>query len=202
MLTEKQFWDWFQANEAKYFFLNQVDDEIERERILDELLEQLHLYCDHLYFEVGGEPNEQQDIIITAGGNTDFFDKVETLVKQAPQMEHWNVIAFKPVVEGGTIEYNNVKLNTETMYFDPLANKASTKIGLRVYVGNYNPIDEKDFLTATYLVLDNILGEKSNALDIGYVEMENLPPFPEREELIELVKLPGYIAWKKAKNNS
>jgi hypothetical protein len=199
MTKEQQFWDWFKENEAQYFFLNQINDEDEKERLLDEFLEHLHIYCDKLFFEVGGYPNEKQDLIITAEGDTDFFDKVEYLVKQSPQLEYWNVIAFKPVMEDCTTEYNDIKLDPKTMWFIPLDNKASQKIGLRVYVDNYNPTKEKDFLTATYLVLDNILGEKSNALDIGYVEVENVPSIPEREESIELTKLLRYIEWKKSK---
>jgi len=202
MLKEKQFWDWFKENEAKFYFLGQVDDEDEKESILDDFLANLHLYCDKLYFEIGGYPNEKQDLIITAEGNTDFFDNVEYLVKQAPQLEYWNVIAFKPAVEGGIIEYNDIRLESETMYFIPLGNKSSQKIGLRIYVNNYNTTKEKDFSTATYLMLDNILGEKSNALNIGYVEVEGLPSISEREELIELIKLPRYIEWKKSKINS
>jgi hypothetical protein len=199
MSKEKQFWDWFKENEAKYFFLNQINDDKEKGRLLDEFLEHLHAYCDKLFFEVGGYPDEKQDLIITAEGDTDFFDKVESLVKQTPQLEYWNVIAFKPVMADCTTEYNDIKLNPKTMWFIPLGNKASQKIGLRIYVDSYNSAKEKDFLTAAYLVLDNILGEKSNALDIGYVEIESLPSAPERDELIELTKLPRYIEWKKSK---
>jgi len=48
-------------------------------------------------------------------------------------------------------------------------------------------------------VLDNILGEKSSALDIGYVEIEAMLSSIKKEDLIELNKLPRYIKWKKAK---
>ena len=199
MINERQFWDWFKENEAKYFFLNQIDDNDEKEQYLDELLVQLHLYCENLFFEVGGYPNDKQDLIITAEGNADFFDKAEFLVRQAPQLEHWNVIALKPAMEADTIQYNKIQLSPETMWFIPLSNEKSQKLGLRVYIDQYNPADAGNFLTATYLVLDNILGEKSSALDIGYVEIENLPVSSQRDELIELIKLPRYIKWKKDK---
>ncbi|RYG25364.1 MAG: hypothetical protein EOO01_42765, partial [Chitinophagaceae bacterium] len=65
-------------------------------------------------------------------------------------------------------------MNPTDMYFIPLNNKNDlNRVGLRVYIENYNSDIEDDFLTATYLVLDNILGEKSNALDIGYVEIKD-----------------------------
>lgn len=200
MSKEEQFWGWFKENEAKYFFLNQVDDNKEKEKLLDELLEHLHIYCDSLFFEIGGHPDEKQDLIITAEGDTDFFDEVESLVKEGPQLEHWNIVAFKPVMTGFVTEYNGIKLNPEEMYFIPLGNKASSKLGLRIYAADYDPNQEKNFLTAAYLVLDCILGEKSNALDIGYIEIKNLPSIPEREELIELIKLPRYVEWKKLKD--
>ncbi len=199
MIAEKQFWDWFKENENKYFFLNQVDDDDEKERLLNEFLKRLHAYCDKLFFEIGGQPDEKQDLIITAEGDTDFFDKVESLVSHAPQLEYWNVIAFKPVMEGFIIEYNDIKLDPKLLYFDPLSSKASKKIGLRIYVENYDPANNMSFLTAAYLLLDNILGEQSNALNIGYVEIEELPPYPEREKYIELAKLPRYIAWANSK---
>ncbi|WP_131539552.1 hypothetical protein [Pedobacter nototheniae] len=152
-----------------------------------------------MFFEIGGYPNDKQDLIITADGNSAFFNKVELLVNQAPLLAHWNVIALKPAMGNGIIEYNGAKLDPEMMYFIPLSNKASQKIGLRIYIQNYNLDNQKDFLTAAYLVLDTILGEKSNALDIGHVEIENLSLTSERDELIEFIKLPRYIAWKKSR---
>jgi len=78
MSKEQQFWDWFKENEAKYFFLNQINDDNEKERLLVDFLSHLHEYCDQLFFEVGGYPNEKQDLIITAEGDMTFFDKVKT----------------------------------------------------------------------------------------------------------------------------
>nr|WP_315424194.1 hypothetical protein [uncultured Pedobacter sp.] len=202
MNKEQLFWNWFKENEAKYFFLNQINDIDEKERILDDFLYHLHKYCDQLFFEIGGYPNDKQDLIITAEGNSAFFDKVEVLVNQAPLLEYWNIIALKPAMGNGIIEYNGIKLDPQTIYFIPLSNKASKKIGLRVYIEDYTPIKQKEFLTATYLLLDNILGEKSNTIDIGHVEIEHLPIVSKRVELIEFVKLPRYVKWKKSKLNS
>jgi len=196
MKKEDLFWDWFKVNEAKFFFLNQINDNDEKERILDDLLCHLHEYCDQLFFEIGGHPDERQDLIITADGNSSFFNTVETLVNHAPALSHWNIVAFKPAIGSGIIEYNSLKLDSDAIYFMPLSSKASTKIGLRVYVMGYNINNQKDFLTAIHLLLDNLLGEKSTALDIGHVEVENLTTISQKDELIEFVKLPRYINGK------
>lgn len=194
----QQFWDWFKINEVKYFFLNQITDEIQKESLLDELLEHLHLYCDKLYFEVGGLPNENQDLIITAGGDSDFFDDVELLVTQAPELEHWNIIAFKPAMAGGLVKYNDIELDPKAMYFDPLESKSSEKIGLRIYVENYESIHNESFLMAANILVDSLIGEKSSAMDIGYIEVASLQSIPDKEELIEFTKLPRYVKWKKS----
>jgi len=196
-----QFWDWFRLNEAKYFFLNQIADDTEKERLVDELLIHLHLYCDQLYFLVGGQPNENQDLIITSEGDTDFFADVEQLVAQAPQLDHWNIIAFKPAEAGGMVKYNDVELDPGQMYFDPLESKLSHKIGLRIYVEDYNAMHDDSYLTAAYIVVDTLLGEKSSAINIGHIEIAGLNSISDKERFIELTKLPKYVNWKIAKFN-
>ena len=64
--------------------------------LLDELLFHLHEYCDELYFEAGGHPNGIQELIITAEGKIENFEKVEKLISQAPILDNWNFISFIP----------------------------------------------------------------------------------------------------------
>ena len=201
MTKEQLFWDWFRTNEANFFFLNQITNINERERILDDFLYHLHRYCDHLFFEIGGHPNDKQDLIISADGNSDLFTKVESLVKHAPTLEYWNIIALKPPKGNFIIDYEGIKLDPNCIYFMPLSSKTSKKIGLRVYIQNYENAKKMDFLTGTYLLLDNLLGERSSALNIGHLEIQDLSIFPKKEDLIEFNKLPKYIKWKEANSN-
>ncbi len=76
MSKEQEFWNWFKENEAKFFSLNQIDDENEKERLLDYFLERLHDYCDQLYFLIGGRPDEIQELIITADGDTSNYKNI------------------------------------------------------------------------------------------------------------------------------
>lgn len=202
MEKAQEFWDWFKMNEAKYFFLNQSTDDMEKESLLDDLLEHLHLYCEDLYFLVGGIPNENQDLIITAEGDIDFFADVELLVKQAPQLEHWNIIAFKPARKGGIVKYDTVELDPKEMYFDPLESKSSEKIGLRIYIEDYDSMQRESYLTAAGILVDTILGEQSSAMDIGHIEMGGLQSISDREKFIEFASLPRYVKWKKSKVKS
>jgi hypothetical protein len=201
MSKEENFWEWFKRNNSKYFYLNQIDSPEKREKLLNEFLEQLHEYCDKLYFEIGGFPNEPQELIISAEGDIKYFHNVELLVSKAPKINDWQIIAFKPPMGTNFVtKYEDIKLDPSEIWFLPLDNKNDPKsLGLRIYLPDYKPQKEKTFLEGCYQVIDAILGEKSSALDIDHLELRKLPEEPEKEGLIELSELPKYISWRKTK---
>jgi hypothetical protein len=194
-----QFWDWFRINNKSYLFLNQVDEEV-KEELLDKCLVQLHQYCDGLFFEIGGLPGESQELIITAEGDEDYFDKVEHLINAAPQVSGWTFIAFKPPIQGDfSSQWNDLELKTEYMWFLPLANEENTDLGIRVFLKNHDLIKANETLIPlVYKMLDTILGEKSFASDLHYVDTDLLPDDPEEEGLYRILELPEYIEWHKS----
>ena len=201
MTAEETFWNWFKVNNSKYYYLNQIVDPKEKEKLLDLFLDKLHEYCNKLFFEIGGYSNEPQELIITAEGNKDYFSKAEELVSKAPKINDWQIIAHKPAIGIDFItEYKDIKLNPREIWFLPLDNKKEPKaLGLRIYLPNYDPQKEQTFLEGCYQVLDGILGEKSVMLNIHLIEVDKLPRNPEEEGLIELSELPKYILWRNTK---
>lgn len=199
-ISANDFWDWFSANSNKYYFLNDTDDET-KEELMDSLLEKLHDYSTGLYFLVGGSPNEQQELIITAEGNLAYFDDVTNLVNVAPKLEHWNVIAFVPAqgFEFKT-QYKTVELDPYKLWFLPLKNNEDAeKLGIRIGVSQVIPdAEQADFLTAAYIVLDTILGEQKAAEDIDYLDIQRLPANFDELGYHELTSLAAYIDWFKS----
>lgn len=196
-----QFWNWFSENNKPYLFIHQVDLD-ERERLLDDLMKELHKYCDELFFEMGGHPDDVQELIITAEGNKKNFAKVEDLVDAAPEIQGWKIIAFIPPRDADfEINFEGVLLKPSEMWFFPLQNeKDLSKAGIRVFIKNYELLKEKSFFTsALYKVLDVILGEKSFALDLDYVDADDLSDEPEEMGLSKLEMLPQFIQWYKSK---
>ena len=203
MLTALDFWNWFKANNAKFMNLNnpELSDEA-KEVLLDEFLEHLHEYCDVLYFEIGGKHGEEQELIITAEGDTEYFDKVDELIDAAPIIHNWIYTAFmQPGELPHTSVYEDVELKPLEIYFLPLDNKNQPKsIGLRICLPNYEQVQESEWLkAAVYKLLDHVLGEKVFALDIDYININILPDNPEEKGMMELEDLPRFIKWKKAK---
>lgn len=200
MDTILQFWNWFKSHNKAHTFLNSVDKGV-KEKLLDDFLEQLHNYCDKIYFEIGGHPDEDQELIITAEGAKGYFDKVEELINFAPKIDGWTFIAFKPAMpDHFKSKWDDLELNTEDMWFLPLSNEKNSDLGIRVFLNNHDLIkDNKTLTPLLYKMLDTIVGEKSFALDIHYVDTELLPDEPETEGLHPILELSEYIEWHKSK---
>ena len=203
MTSAKEFWNWFETNNQSFLVLNNKDIEKEvKGRLLDDLLDHLHEYCDHLYFEVGGMPGQEQELIITAEGDIDYFEKVEELINAAPTLENWQFTAFlQPRELDYVSNFEDVELKPLEMWFLPLESKSDPKsIGLRICIPNYEIAKSSEWLdAAVYKILDTVLGEKVFVLDVNHIEIGDLPDDPENEGMIELKELSAFIKWKKAK---
>ena len=200
------FWNWFkERSEAFLNISGDILDEREKDDLLNEIQDNLHNYCDQLYFEIGGQPGEDQELIITAEGDKEFFKQVEELVYNAPNIDKWTIIAFKQSVDLNddpfTSNFEDVELKPIDMWFLPMDSKSNPKsIGIRVCLPNYEEVkDSKWMQPAVYKVLDTVLGEKSFALDVDYVDIGQLPDNPEKQGMIELKELAAFIRWKKKK---
>lgn len=199
MIAAKDFWKWFEKNNAKFFFLNQIGNEEEKEKLLDEFLKKLHEYCAQLFFQIGGYPNEVQELIISAEGNVDYFRKVEELVGSAPKLKDWNIIAFKPPADSNfVIDVNGVKFDPKRTWFMPLENKKRPELfGIRLFTDNYSDSQKSDFLNAAYLALDSLLGERVHALSVHHVEVRKLDyDDPGENGLRSLSELLPYLEQK------
>lgn len=197
-LDAPKFWKFFHENHQAYLFLGEVDDH-ERERLVNLLLEKLHEFCDQLYFEIGGHPEDpKQELIITASGNPQFFPIVEALVQAAPEMDDWEVIAFKPPRGASfVIVYNDIELTPTELWFTPLRNKEEPKmIGIAVGVPYYDEDNEdENFNAAIFALIETVIGEKAFAL-VDYIEPNSLPEDPEEYGLEPLERLTEYLHWQ------
>lgn len=196
----KAFWDWFVEHCKPYIFLDELS-EFQKSDLLNSLLAHLQEYCKYLSFEIGGEPDGKLELIISADGDVSHFDEVNTLISAAPKLDDWDFIAFiPPRGDGFEFGFEDFVLKASDIWFLPLQDKARPEIvAIKVCTPYYDRLKEYDWLRpAMYKILESILGEKSFALDLQYVDIGELPALPSEEGMMQIGQLPKYIDWKKA----
>src|SRR4051812_42520813 len=88
------FWKWFEKYNKQY---TQIYKRPKREAKFwsDELSAHLKAYCKGLEFVLFFNIEHRlTQLVITAGGNSRFFKKVETLVQKAPVIPGWQITAL------------------------------------------------------------------------------------------------------------
>ena len=198
-LSIAQFWNWFESRQASFLFLNEVSAQ-EKDRLMNDLLEQLHAYSTGLYYEIGGHPDEDEvELIITAEGNRDYFEKVETLVDGAPVLKNWRFIKFRQAHGPGFVtEYDGTRFDPDKILFIPLIHKTNpSKIGFNVCYSELTEENRAKYLSATYILLDTLLGEKAAVCDIDFFDVVNTPQDILDYDIGHLSGIADYIRAKK-----
>ena len=196
MNTITNFWNYFQQNNFVFLLLNEISKD-ELKTHFDKLLEILHQYNKDLDLIIKNK-TKGGELIITANGNPYLFKEVELLVHHAPVVERWKITAFlQPETnltkyENGTdkpLEYYGITLRISEMYFIPLENpNKPTDLGIKVLLKNY--IIHKDnprLREAVYVHIEHLIGEKSFANDIAFIEIGQLGG--DNENQIELYQI-------------
>ena len=194
------FWNYFQQNNFVFLLLNEIPKE-ELKTHFDKLIEILHQYNKDLNLIIKNKKTNAE-LIITANGNPYLFKEVELLVHHAPIVERWEITAFLQAetnmtkYENGTdkpLEYYGITLRISEIYFIPLENpNKPTDLGIKVLLKNY--IVHKDnpkLREAVYVHIEHLIGEKSFANDIAFIEIGQLEGDDENQ--IELFNLKSYI---------
>jgi hypothetical protein len=191
MGDQREFWAWFERNEAKFRNIETP----EKEQLLDELMEALHAYSPHLWFETGSADDGVNELVISAEGNSDHFSAVRTLIAAAPSISGWRFIAFKPACgfEFDTC-YEGVTFSPKATWFLPLRSSSNPSLlGIRVGYAHYDRAKEQTFLTGTFIMLECALGELALADQIQHIEVVALPSSPESSGYLPLQELANLI---------
>lgn len=200
MNTITNFWNYFQQNNFVFLFLNEIPND-ELKIHFNKLIEILHQYNKDLDLIIKNK-NNGAELIITANGNPYLFKEVELLVYHAPVIERWKITTLlQPNLniekyENGDdkpLNYYGITLRISEMYFIPLENpNKPTDLGIKVLLKNY--IVHKDnprLREAVYVHIEHLIGEKSFANDIAFIEIGQLGG--NQKNTIALCYLYAYI---------
>jgi len=129
----------------------------------------------------------------------EYFGYVEALVDVAPQIPRWQIVKFRqPHAPGFAIAYADKDYYPEDIIFLPLYNEESPDaVAIRVCYPDYTEDERNHFVNLSFLLLDSLIGEKSTALDIDYVDVSTLPEDGPVEEYPHLTSISQYILEKK-----
>jgi len=170
---EKKFWDWFEKNNTRFLNLQLKSDD-RTEKLIDEILTQLHSYSENIWVQVGGNSEDFTELIITAEGNADYFDRIKTLVNAAPKIAHWKFIALMPPCEPQGISYDNFSISINDLSYSPtlLCGEELDEIAITIKVREYETKSKLEFFDAAiHKLLDLILGEELYSY-VAYVDIE------------------------------
>ncbi len=185
---EELFWKWFESKSNEYF-----EFESNQSILFNELEKQLKILHPNLTFVFSGIENNKREFIISADGIKDAFPKVESLVEAAPKMDKWDIIAFRPRLgTESSITYEGLTVKPEDIMFKYGTDTTKNKIGLEIFIRNYNEVDDR-YLYAAFLLLDNALGEYDVEMKIGYIEFNVLPKRYDDLNLVQFNELPKIV---------
>lgn len=191
MSRAEVFWSWFAANEGRY-----RDIEVpEKEQLLDELLGRLQAFRSDLWFEVGGGPTAQRELVLTAEGRAEAFPALLELARAAPDIPGWQVVAFKQAQGFEFVtHYEDIVVAPEATWFMPLLSETNPRsLGLRLAFSHFESSKERQFLVAAYLMLEAGLGELAASQQIAHLEVCQAPSSPEASGYRSLSSLPDYL---------
>lgn len=180
------FWSWFTDNQKHYFNFLQLTPKLQKHYIF--WLEwHLNYYSKGVSYVIvfPKKKNKKTKLIITAKGQSEYYEKVEKVVAAAPKFLNWEIIAFmQPTANmeemiNGTdkpFEFHCISLKASEIKFEPFEYENTKKIDLIIYI-EYETIKEdyKELMEAVYIIIESILGEKFLHENIDFVELARLP---------------------------
>lgn len=186
---EDIFWDWFSQNSKVYFHF-----ENDQNKLFAQLKVQLEKVHPDLVFEFSPIFNDgTREFVISADGIKSVFPIVTDLVNKAPALKNWKVIAFRQPHKNITqIKYQSLIVNLDDVFFR--YGKNNGKIDLELNIRDF--YESPEWTAATFILIDNILGEYSATYDIAFIDkkiinkidIENLFPIRSLPQIIKSYK--------------
>ncbi|MFK7927662.1 MAG: hypothetical protein AB8H79_05720 [Myxococcota bacterium] len=187
---EEAFWNWFVENEERLRKAVAADARAVLEN--DPMGAELQKVHPALLFELSVTRDQsKQELTITADGNRDAFPAVEALVRAAPSLEHWQVLAFRQPSPDLDFEIGmgDLVLSPQTTLYRSVPE--GSRLGITIYLPG--DLSEQDTAkVASSILLDHVLGEYDVETLVGSIEWAALPQ--DHSGLIPLANLRDEVA--------
>ncbi len=180
-----QFWTWFQANEGDFPPTSEFDDAYG-----GELSCRLTDIKSRLVYEIAILDDAKNELIISGDGVKELIPFVQNVVEAAPEIDGWEIIAFRPRMD----KYVSFTLNFGDRNFNPKelwcwSRVEGRNFDLIIYHAEYSDKIRNVLVNGTYVLLDMALGEYDVMTGIRYIDNRELPNDPEAEGLYKFEEL-------------
>lgn len=190
----QQFWDWFIANESKFYKTIENHERVV-EDFIDIVSPKLKAINPDFNMLTGMGKDGIGELIISPDGRLKSLPFVDDFIEAAPEHERWRFISCKPSVKGIGLNMNGFLLDEETVSFVPIHDdEYPDYIHLRFIIKECTPENEEEIGNALYMFLDNYLGEIKTMTMIDYLEVKGEEGV--EGELIPVSKLSDYLSYR------
>ena len=195
--TIAEFWHWFEDNAETLKDAVLRQDDLQKE-FIEPVFKNLEKISEGVFLLIGKEEDGTIDIIFTADGIIKNFPIVNSFVEQAPNIPDWKFTAFKPKVDLGDkgIHVKNLSItNTSLQFYPSIEEKYPDEINIHlVYTGEVSPEDLNLAENASFIYVENLIGEINLATRIDQLKFD---PNPASDlELVSIEKLEAYLSMR------
>ncbi len=187
----REFWQWFKKNEVRLRHFQANPD-----KYLGEILTGIRKVRPGLVVELEPPKNGVINMTISADGDRNLFPEVENLVKQAPHLPGWRMIAFRQRLPSAKVK--TMVLKTADFIMDPGKMKfypviEGDSVDIIVYTPGVTPENYERIGYAGLLLMDNLLGEYDCVTKVRSYDFHDMPA--EKEALDSLKPLLDIAKW-------
>ena len=170
---QQEFWSWFDRNTDRLFHF-----EADQTAVFSELRAALDSVHPGLTFELGPVCEGKREFVVSADGIRELFPAVRALVAAAPDLPRWVVIPFRPPKDINlVVKMGGTTLGPEDVWFS--AEPDGDRIGLCLFVRGLTRATWDLLGSASFLLLDNALGEYVVETRVGSIDWQTLPDKPK-----------------------
>lgn len=192
------FWSWFWKNERSFHRVLRKGTNV-NEAFFDKVTPRLTEVKEGLHCLAGMIDEHTAELIITADGVPANIVFAEELVKVAPTMPGWKVVALKSSVDLGQakLHVDNLVFSADTLRFYGIEHpEYPDEVDITVLYRDYDQGEQSTVRSAVFTFLDAYLGELNALLLIDHVNVIALRH--AEKDTIGMDKLKDYLRWREA----
>ena len=170
----QKFWEWFAENEAQLaaFLPNPAPTDVDSNAIVELCNQGLSLIADNLNFNIGGN----NEFTFATEGNAALFFLLPYVVANMPEQFRgkWHFFPCMQGTRGDNFVFRMIEhvdsVDTDNVYVTASISEDKQAADLRVYVKEWEALDDNQFLGAFFILMDIVVGEALSYTCIRNVE--------------------------------